>query len=224
MKPSHHLDASTLLGYSAGALPTAFMAVAATHLSLCHACRERLLQADRVGGALMQQQEPAPLSSSARDAMLSRLAREPAAPVSAPAIRASGAAPEALDGDRMPAPLRPYFGETFSGLRWRTIGPGVHHIRGPRMEGGDLMLLRIAPGRSVPLHSHGANELTVVLRGAYDDMLGHFAPGDAADLDSDIEHQPVTSPGVPCICVAATDAPLRFSGWLARTLQPLFKL
>lgn len=83
--------------------------------------------------------------------------------------------------------------------------PGVHHICGT-------------------LHSHGANELTVVLRGAHDEMLGHFAPGDAADLDSDTGHPPVTSPGVPCICVAATDAPLRFSRWLARTLQPLFKL
>jgi putative transcriptional regulator len=43
-----------------------------------------------------------------------------------------------------------------------------------------------------------------------------------ADLDGEILHQPVTSPGVPCICVAATDAPLKCSGWLARTLQPLF--
>ena len=39
-----------------------------------------------------------------------------------------------------------------------------------------------------------------------------------------MEHQPVTVPGAPCICVAATDAPLRFSGWMARMLQPLFKL
>ena len=84
------------------------------------------------------------------------------------------------------------------------------------------MLLRIAPGSKLPLHSHGGNELTMILDGAYDDMLGHFGPGDVADLDGEINHQPVTSPGVPCICVAATDAPLVFSGWFARTLQPLF--
>ena len=45
---------------------------------------------------------------------------------------------------------------------------------------------------------------------------------DVADLDPETEHQPVTSPGEPCICVAALDAPLRFPGWFARRLQPLF--
>ncbi|PZQ21005.1 MAG: transcriptional regulator, partial [Stenotrophomonas acidaminiphila] len=45
-----------------------------------------------------------------------------------------------------------------------------------------------------------------------------------ADLDSDVEHQPVTVPGTACICVSALDAPLRFPGWFARKLQPLFKL
>lgn len=217
MSPQHHLDAATLLGYSAGALPPAFAAVAATHIGLCPDCRQRLLDADRIGGVLMQQQEPAPLSTGARDAMLARLRDTGMARDTSP----SRPAP---DADLLPAPLRPFFGDSYSGLRWRRLAPGVHHIRGPVLEGGELMLLRVAPGRSVPLHSHGQNELTVILRGAYDDVLGHFAPGDAADLDMDTEHQPVTSPGMPCICVAATDAPLRFSGWLARTLQPLFRM
>lgn len=219
MNPHHHLDTVTLLGYSSGALAPAFRVVAATHLALCRQCRAALRDADRVGGSLVQQQQPATLSAGARDAMLARLAAEPAGePVAAPEP------PSWPDGDRLPPALRPYFGETFSALRWRALAPGVHHIRARPMQGGELMLLRVAPGRSVPLHSHGGNELTVILRGAYDDVLGHFAPGDAADLDDSTEHQPVTSPGVPCICVAATDAPLRFSGWLARTLQPLFRM
>ncbi len=86
----------------------------------------------------------------------------------------------------------------------------------------DLRLLRIAPGSKLPLHRHRGNELTMILDGTYDDMLGHFGPGGVADQDGGTNHQPVTSPGAPCICVAATDAPLKFSGWLARTLQPLF--
>ena len=76
----------------------------------------------------------------------------------------------------------------------------------------------------MPVHSHGGTELTQILRGAYHDALGQFAPGDIADLDSGVEHQPVTVPGTACICVSALDAPLRFPGWLAQRLQPLFKL
>ena len=84
------------------------------------------------------------------------------------------------------------------------------------------MLLSIAPGKSMPVHSHQGSELTLVLKGAYDDELGHFAAGDVADLDSDVEHQPVVSRGETCICLAALDAPLRFPGRIARMLQPLF--
>lgn len=219
MKPHHHLDIATLIGYSAGALPTAFAVVVSAHLSICRACREQLRDADRIGGQLMQQQEGAALSLTARERLLQHLQASEAHASPLPV-----APPAPHDPDLLPAALHPYFGERYSRLHWRFIGPGVHHIRATDVSDSHLMLLRTAPGRSVPMHSHGGNELTMILQGAYDDSLGHFAPGDVADLDVDVEHQPVTAPGVPCICLAATDAPLRFSGWLARTLQPLFKL
>lgn len=217
MKPHHHIDSSTMLGYAAGALPTAFSVVVEAHLAICSWCRTQWMDANRIGGHLLDQQEGAPLPPGWREAVLARLTETgPAVP------RPEEPVAMTHDQDRLPEPLWPYFGERFSDLRWRLIGPGVHHIQAPQVNDGKLMLLRIAPGRSVPLHSHGGNELTLVLQGAYDDSLGHFAPGDVADLDGDVEHQPVTSPGVPCICLAATDQPLRFSGWLARALQPLF--
>ncbi|KZC16895.1 transcriptional regulator [Rhodanobacter sp. FW510-R12] len=218
MKPSHHLDDATLLSYSAGALPTALAVVASTHLERCAACRVRLLDADRIGGVLMQQQRIDAPTDDARAAMLALLDAEPA---SEPAAAPADLVEEEADPDRLPGALQPWFGHSVRALRWKRVAPGVQRIRASGIAGGDLMLLRIAPGSKLPLHSHGGNELTVILDGAYDDMLGHFGPGDVADLDGRTQHQPVTSPGVPCICVAATDAPLKFSGWVARTLQPL---
>ncbi|NCT67937.1 MAG: transcriptional regulator [Rhodanobacteraceae bacterium] len=217
MRPLHHPDEATLVSYSAGALPTAFAVLVSAHLGICRHCREQLLDADRTGGMLMQQREPAPLSAGARDRMLARLGET--RPDPPPLHRV----PVVADPDCLPAPLQPYFGATYGDLRWRMIAPGVHRILADGVTGGTLMLLRIAPGRRVPMHGHAANELTLVLQGAYDDALGHFAPGDVADLDDEIEHQPVTAPGVPCICAAATDAPLRFSGRFARLLQPLIR-
>ncbi len=221
MKPHHHLDTATLLGYSAGALPAAFSVVVAAHLEICAHCRARLRDADRIGGRLLGQQEGASLHAGSRDALMSRIEADPGQ-LDPASIAGRCEAPR--DDDLLPAALRPYFGDRYSSLRWRMIGPGVHHLRSRKVDDSHLMLLRTSAGRSIPMHTHAGNELTMILRGAYDDRLGHFAPGDVADLDCDVEHQPVTAPGVPCICVAATDAPLRFRGWVARALQPLFGL
>ncbi|WP_350016449.1 ChrR family anti-sigma-E factor [Rhodanobacter sp. IGA1.0] len=218
MKPNRHLDDATLLSYSAGALPAALAVVASAHLERCTTCRERLLDADRIGGVLVQQQRVDVPADDARAAMLALLDAEPAEALpTAPAEVI-----EERNPDRLPSALHPWFGPSMRALRWRRVAPGVQRIRASGIAGGDLMLLRIAPGSKLPLHSHGGSELTMILDGAYDDLLGHFGPGDVADLDGETLHQPVTSPGVPCICVAATDAPLVFSSWMARTLQPLF--
>ncbi|MGY3041822.1 putative transcriptional regulator [Rhodanobacter sp. TND4EL1] len=218
MKTTHHLDDATLVSYSAGALPAALAVVASAHLERCAECLEQLHAADRIGGVLMQQQRVDAPPEDARAAMLALLDDEPAVPQTTLPVEVM----EASDPDRLPSALHPWFGHSIRALRWRRVAPGVQRILASGIAGGDLMLLRIAPGSKLPLHSHGGNELTMILDGAYDDVLGHFAPGDVADLDGETLHQPVTSPGVPCICVAATDAPLVFSGWLARTLQPLF--
>lgn len=223
MNPHHHLDASTVVSYAAGALAVEVATVAATHLETCAHCRARVDEAERVGGQLLEHRQPVGITADRladlRDAMLQQL--DAAAPV--PATPSPRGAPYE-DDDRLPTPLHPYFGSSYRALKWRWMAPGVHCIRASGTKAGTLLLLKIGPGRSMPVHSHGGTELTQILRGAYHDALGQFAPGDVADLDSDIEHQPVTVPGAACICVSALDAPLRFRGWLARRLQPLFKL
>jgi putative transcriptional regulator len=224
VNPHHHLDPSTVVSYAAGALAVEIAIVAATHLETCAHCRARVDEAERIGGQLIEHQQPAAIAATERfaglrAAMLSQLDDMPA-PAAAPSPRT---APYEAD-DRLPAPLHPYFGTSYRALKWRWMAPGVHCIRARGTKSGTLLMLKIGPGRSMPVHSHGGTELTQILRGAYHDALGHFAPGDVADLDSDVEHQPVTVPGAACICVSALDAPLRFPGWLARKLQPLFKL
>lgn len=222
MMPRHHLDESTLVSYAAGALSEGMAAVAATHLEVCGHCRAMLANAERIGGLLLSQQQASSQNAAPstwwREDMLGRLDE----PLGAP--DRDDPCPVTVDTDQLPRPLQPYFGTSWRALRWRWTAPGMHMIRAARPDGDTLILLKIAPGKSMPVHSHGGTELTQVLKGAYDDALGHFGPGDMADLDSGIEHQPITSPGVPCICVAALDAPLRFPGWLARKLQPLVGL
>ncbi|WP_286071960.1 ChrR family anti-sigma-E factor [Stenotrophomonas sp. 57] len=223
MNPHHHLHESTLMSYAAGALPASLSVVAGAHLEQCPHCRQRLREAEAIGSVLLEQTQPSTgdlRRERLRDAMLMQLATD--APATAVASRPSARERPEADPDHLPASLHPYFGASLSGLRWRWMAPGVHCIRAEQMP--SLIMLKIAPGKCLPMHSHGRSELTQILRGAYNDALGLFAPGDVADLDEDVEHQPVTAPGVPCICVSALDAPLVFSGWLARKIQRFVKL
>jgi putative transcriptional regulator len=218
MTPRHHLDPATVVSHAAGALSPEMSAIVATHLASCVDCRRAVARADGIGGALLGQQQPqaTPRHALLRAAMLERIeAAAPLPPAHVP--------PDAtIDPDRLPTPLQPYFGTSYRALKWRWMGPGMHFIRTVGPTGGTMLMLRIAPGKRMPVHGHHGSELTQILRGAYDDDLGHFAAGDVADLDAETEHQPVTSAGTSCICVSALDAPLRFPGWLARTLQPAF--
>ena len=81
--------------------------------------------------------------------------------------------------------------------------------------------MRIAPGTAMPEHGHGGEEITLILSGAYNDNFGRYAPGDVADLDESVEHQPIVEQDAACICLVATEAPTRFKSWPARLLQPL---
>jgi putative transcriptional regulator len=227
MRPNHHLDDSTLMSYAAGALGGPLGIVASTHLESCAQCRQRMRDAEAIGAVLLDQTQPEPGDArreGLRMAMLERLQREESRDTAPVALLREPVEPvrTGADPDRLPASLHPYFGKRLSTVRWRWIGPGMYCARAHDMP--SLIMLKIAPGKSLPMHSHGRSELTQILQGSYNDALGLFTPGDVADLDESIEHQPVTAPGVPCICVSALDAPLVFSGWLARKLQRFVRL
>ncbi|MFC6669169.1 ChrR family anti-sigma-E factor [Marinobacterium aestuariivivens] len=215
MNIRHHLDDATLMAYAAGSLVPGMALLVACHLERCPQCRERLLQAEAVGGALLEVLEPVALEDSgdALARVLERLDSE----MPEPAPVARGAARRDPD---MPSALAERLQGSLDGLQWRSLAPGVKqvdlHLGGP----GATRLLRIAPGVSVPHHGHRGSELTLVLRGSYNDELGRFRAGDVADLDLEVSHQPLNDTDEDCICLIATDAPLKFSGLMGRLVQP----
>lgn len=225
MNPRHHLHESTLVSYAGGALPAPISVVASAHLEHCLHCRQRLREAEAIGAALLEQTQPANPATDRRDALRQAMLEQLAAPdvgAAIPPPQPPARERPGSDPDQLPVSLHPYFGSSLRALRWRWMAPGVHCIRATGMP--SLIMLRIAPGKSMPMHSHGRSEVTQILRGSYHDALGLFAPGDVADLDQDVEHQPVTTPGAACICVSALEAPLVFSGWFAKRIQRFVKL
>lgn len=208
----HHLSDALLTGYSAGTLPEAFSLLVASHVSMCDECRARLESLDALGGALLETAN-AGMGAGALAATMARIRGTAPLPRPAPAPRGV-----------LPVPLRAYVGSDVDGVRWRPVGGGVRQVILSTSRGASARLLYIPGGVAVPDHGHRGTELTLVLQGAFRDETDRFGPGDVEIADQDMEHTPVAELGAPCICLAVTDAPLRFRGIVPRLLQPFLKI
>ncbi|MDG1118505.1 MAG: ChrR family anti-sigma-E factor [Flavimaricola sp.] len=210
---NHHLTDQLLMGYSAGSLPEAFNLVVATHVSLCDDCRARMHEFDAVGGVLMDEAGIEAVSDDCLAATMALIAAAPAEVKLAPAPSLSAV---------FPIPLQDYVGGDLDAVEWRRIGGGVSQAVLQTSDAATVRLLRIPAGVAVPDHGHRGMELTLVLQGAFRDETDRFGPGDIEVANEDMVHQPVAEAGLDCICLSATDAPLRFSGILPRMAQRVF--
>jgi len=224
MAIQHHLSDELLLDYATGALAEGWSIAVASHLALCPACRRRLHVMEAAGGELVadeavavEEDDDAWARMSARLAS-SRHAYDTAlAPSPAPDRARHASAPVSL-----PEPLRSYLGGDLADLKWKALGRGAFHIPIPVGDGETMVrLLKIPAGKPVPEHSHGGRELTLVLEGSFIDGDMLYGRGDVEEADADLTHQPVATAGRDCICLAVTDAPLKFRSWLLRLVQPM---
>lgn len=211
-----HISNDILLSYSSGTLDEASGLLVATHLALCPHCRARNALADSLGGYLLESLEATPLSDGLIDHVLAQVRNE----ISVPGAAAS--VPGAVD-PVLPEPLRGYLGGDLDGLPWKRLAPRIQQIQiATADERSQARLLRFQSGLRVPSHGHNGRELTLVLAGSLCDRDSVLYRGDIAESDERTEHQPYAGPGEDCICLAVTDAPLRFKSMFARLLQPLF--
>ncbi|WP_415903317.1 ChrR family anti-sigma-E factor [Neptuniibacter sp. QD29_5] len=217
MNIKHHLDEATLVSYAAGSMSQSMALVAACHLSMCPECRERAQKSEAIGGMLLESLEPATIDDSSLNQVLAMLDDEDIG------VEFTRSKPVKLVDSDVPAPLADYIGDKLENIEWKRIVPGVyfHDLPCKSERGGVSRLLRIAPGKSMLAHSHDGNELTLVLKGSFSDEMGRFTAGDIADLDSEIEHQPLVDSDEDCICLIATDAPLKFTTLLGKLVQPM---
>lgn len=221
MNISHHISDELLFDYANGALEEGWSIAVASHLALCPSCRKRLSAMEAAGGVILEAIEVEPTSASTEDfsweAMLARLDNV-AATVPVPAEKK----PPVGKSLSLPEPLRSYIGGDVDTVKWKPLGLGAYHYPIKTSDQDiSVRLLRIPAGKPVPEHTHGGRELTLVLKGSFSDVSGRFGPGDLEETDESVDHQPIADPGEDCICLAVTDAPLRFKSRIVRMIQPL---
>ncbi|MEX0306268.1 MAG: ChrR family anti-sigma-E factor [Ruegeria sp.] len=210
----HHLTDDLLMAYAAGTLPEAFDLMVATHMSLCDHCRARAESFEAVGGCVLQEQDAsASMSDGSLAATMALIAQG--------APRAKPARPSCAV---LPTPLQDYVGGDVSAIKWKPVGMGVKQAILPTTSEATARLLFIPAGAAVPDHSHNGIELTMVLQGAFSDEIDRFARGDVEIADQSIHHTPTADISEDCICLAVTDAPLKFSKLMPRLFQPFLRI
>ncbi|MGI9369937.1 MAG: ChrR family anti-sigma-E factor [Ruegeria sp.] len=210
----HHLTDDLLMSYAAGALPEAFNLMVATHLSLCDQCRAQAESFDAFGGCVLDEQpEVARMNGDALAATMALIAAGPPAVI-----------PAKPSCNVLPSPLQDYVGGSVGDIRWKPVGMGVKQAILPTSRDASARLLFIPAGAAMPDHGHRGMELTMVLQGAFSDEVDRFARGDVEIADEDLEHTPIADMSEDCICLAVTDAPLKFNSLIPRLVQPFLRI
>lgn len=222
--PQHHLSDDLMTAYAAGSLDEASSLFVASHLTLCPECRRRAAMLDAVGGLLLEDLAPVEMKAGALEAVMAMA--EPGAEAPANDQPASlTSARNSVFGSDLPGPMRAYYGCDLDGVVWERQGGGVSVATVPGIsDGSHAFMLKVQAGRAVPQHTHRGNELVMVLKGAYNDAAGRFGRGDVEIADGEVDHQPKAESFEDCICLAVTDAPLKFTGSLGWVLNMFVKM
>lgn len=214
---NHHLTDYILMAYATGTLPEAFNLMVAAHVSLCDECRARVDAFDALGGEVLEQSgtNTVPVDDDCLSQTMALIAGGAAQDIKVQSRKTGGV---------LPAPLQDYVGGDIDQIRWKPIGMGVKQAILPTSRDASARLLFIPAGAAMPDHGHHGIEMTMVLQGAFQDEDDYFARGDVEIADSDTHHTPVADIHEDCICLAVTDAPLRFEGLLPKIAQRLARI
>ena len=124
-----------------------------------------------------------------------------------------------------PALVQRLMAGDYDELDWQRLTPA---LRISRLRTGDpdneFALYHIKAGGSIPKHTHRGTELTLVIEGSFSDEEGVYHPGDFLMRDAEHVHTPTAAQTSDCICIGVLDAPIRFTAWNYRMLNPFLKL
>lgn len=216
MSVTRHPDAAWLIDYACGNLSRGFELVVSAHLMACPVCTEQVRQAERLGAELLLGGASTPPPRLTAAAVLEADARETSEPAW---FSARFALRPAVQATNLQDFVDNYLDCGLSALPWRRAGRGLQIAKLRADDRERLWVLRAAPNTVLPRHTHEGSELTLVLKGAYFNGDTIYAAGDIEDANESTDHQPIVTRDGECICLAATEGPLRFAGWTSRLAQ-----
>lgn len=214
-KANNHPYDELLAAYAAGSLPLSQALCVSAHLEHCVACGQKLQNLNRVGSQLMQQLKPAAASQQLKQRLLDSLDDLTDAASQREASKVDPAVPRCL---------RQFIDHNYDDLPWKRVFADIHSVELCRdSNGAKVELLKIKPGGSATTHTHLGDEYTVILEGSFSDEAGLYRQGDFMVKTAADRHTPVATKDRVCICLAVTEGPIQFTGFISRLLNPFIR-
>ncbi|TDO95847.1 ChrR family anti-sigma-E factor [Marinomonas balearica] len=233
----YHPSIELLTEYSSGSLSLAKAVAVSAHLEHCKECRTQAHKLELVGAELFS--DPAIPTS---DQQLNQLKTNLLSKITngeiessfdkygqaAPSVRMSklqsGRPLSSESKYQIPKSLRQLIPSFYDDLKWMSLSPAVKIATlSNEKDGTQVALTRIKAGAFIPSHTHTGDEFTLVLEGAFSDESGVYKKGDFISRDARHKHKPVVTKDAECICLTVTEAPIEFTGWFTRLLNPILR-
>jgi len=210
----HHPDAKILNEFAAGSLPLAQSACVSVHLHFCAHCQRQSRRLQQLGSIMFDELPPQEVDDSLLNSVMARLEEEPPLAYSPESGKA-----------KKPALVERLMQGDYEDLEWQRMNAALQIAR---LRTGDpdneFALYHIKAGGSIPKHTHRGTGSTLVLEGSFSDEDGIYHTGDFLERDASIAHSPTATQAGDCICIGVLDAPIKFTPWKYRLLNPCLKL
>ncbi len=212
--PNYHPTPEMLTAFSAGNLQLSHALCVSVHTEHCDECRVNLQRLNSIATNLFEDLEPASLTDNLKNAVFSQLDNNVA----------EDKPPEKETSSNIPRALQQFVTENYDSLTWKKVSSAIQSaylctdINGSKVE-----IMRIKAGGKVPAHTHTGDEYTLLLKGSFSDEDGLYNEGDFLVRDERHIHRPVVTKDRECVCLAVTDAPVKFTGFFTRWVNPLLR-
>ena len=196
--------------YAAGCLDPSFALLVETQAALRNDVSNAIALSEMLSGIFLEHQPSSDLRDGALEQAFAAIDADTVASNRHLAARSAGEALGELI--ELPEPLRETALRAAGETGWKFVAPGLKRLKLDTGGRAETELFRIAPGSSVPRHTHEGREYTLVVAGGFTDDSDAYGPGDLAVKSGDEVHQPVADEGEVCIALAVRDGGLKFTG------------
>jgi putative transcriptional regulator len=227
LSPQHHPDTNLLLEFASGSIDHGQSIAISAHLHYCAECRSKVMEFERIGGAMMANHTHNTTghtvnnnidsninhheSNQSFNQLMDKIQQREATPhLTVTPQESHSHHPE------LPTAVRKMLHPTTHWKRMTSSLRAAGLIAGQDKYG--VSLQKIQAGGKVPQHDHRGSEITVVLKGSFSDEDGVYQQGDFLMKNEGDIHSPMASKNQDCLCLSVEQAPVKLTSLFGRLL------